>query len=100
MKPEDRDTLRPKAGEEPLTITERMEALENVVIQLKGAINDSFANVYVKLDHIHTAIQMAAANTTIVQRAVRRHSERLRAVEADLDKLTSNGDVRGPHSDR
>lgn len=89
-KPEDRDTLPP--GPDDVTINERLIRLENIVLELKGAINDSFANLYVKLEHITTAIQMQAANGTIVQKAVRRHSERLRAIEADLDRLTANGE--------
>lgn len=86
--PNNRDTLAPGPGDD-LTITERVIRLENLVLELKGAVNDSLGNIHHKLDGFMDEVRAMAANLTNAMRAVRSHSERIHKLEL----ANMNGEV-------
>jgi len=75
--PMDRDTLPPGPGDE-LTIEERVRLIQNQVLDLKGAINQAFADLHVKLDHIADSV---TANVKLIRDEVRHHSTRIHQLE-------------------
>ncbi len=92
MNPVDRITLRPASPDDELNIEERVKLIQNGLVSMKTAINDSLGNVHALLTEIRDDMKAAAANTGVIRNTVRRHSERLRAIEVDMDKLQMNGD--------
>ncbi len=89
--PNDRVTLRPASPDDELNIEERVKLIQNGLVAMKTAINESLGNVHALMTEIRDDMKTAAANTGAVRNTVRRHSERLRAIEIDMEKLSMNG---------
>ena len=85
----DRTTLRPGPYDpsEDLTDAERIKFTHNLVFELKGAINASFANLYVRLDELEKSFN---ANMKLMKDQVRHHSTRIHQLELG----TMNGDKK------
>ncbi len=90
-KPQDRITLRPASPDDELNIEERVKLIQNGLVAMKAAVNESLGNIHALLTEVRDDMKAAAANTGVIRNTVRRHSERLRAIEIDMDKLHMNG---------
>lgn len=83
--PEDRITLPPGPGDE-LTDRERLKLVENGVTAVKIAVNAGFGELHKLLGEMRDDLKTLAANSEVTRREVRRHSERIRAIEIELEE--------------
>ncbi len=88
--PDDRDTLPPGPGDD-ITDRERLKLIENGMTDMRGAMNLGFAAIHKLLGEMRADMAAMSANTGVIRNTVRRHSERLRAIEIDMEKPHMNG---------
>ncbi len=90
-KPQDRITLRPASPDDELNIEERVKLIQNGLVSLQTSVNESLGNIHALMVEIRDDMRTANANTGAIRNTVRRHSERLRAIEIDMEKPHMNG---------